>query len=51
MKFMSENEFVNGFMAPEVLKFKNFTEKSDVWSVGMLAIYLAERKLAYSVWK
>ena len=36
------------YVAPEVLKGLPFTEKSDIWSLGMLLYYLVHQRLPYS---
>ena len=36
------------YVAPEVLKGLPFTEKSDIWSLGMLLYYLIHQRLPYS---
>ena len=36
------------YVAPEVLKESPFTEKSDIWSLGMLLYYMIHQRLPYS---
>ena len=36
------------YVAPEILKGLPFTEKSDIWSLGMLLYYLIHHRLPYS---